>query len=280
MLHIYSDTNQNRRESNQDRYTAVKFSLKNGESAHLLAVADGMGGMDFGEQYAQAALAAAVACAAETVFLAEQKSLETSRASVNTLLEEGFGGLADSFCERVNRCVVREAEQAGWGAGGATLSACVVIADRLMTFNAGDSPIYLLRGGQAAELGVRDNGGEQYVRENRLERGTHEYYEKASALTQYIGKRNGSLPTHFAKESLAERDIVILGSDGAFGICNCAADLQEAFGRVAASSLCDRLLAESARHTGDNQTAIVIEYFEKTAKGLFSFLKSSLGATS
>ena len=273
MLRIYSHTHQNRRRSNQDRYTGVKFSLSNGQSVQLLAVADGMGGMEAGEQYAHAALAALVACVAERVFLAEQRGLEDPRASLNALLEEELEALADTLCERVNQSVLCAAEAQGFGTGGTTLSTCVVIEGTLMTFNTGDSPIYLLSGGRAVELGVRDNGGEKYVREGRLTRGTEEYYEKTGALTDYIGKKGGGVGTHFAKRQLVENDIVILGSDGAFGRTNCAEDLEAAFGRVDASALCNRLFADSARHTSDNQTAIVAEYFEKTAKGLFSFLK-------
>ena len=273
MLRIFSDTYINGRETNQDRYTCIKLSLKDGSSAQFLAVADGMGGMECGEQYAEAALSAAAACVTEAVFRAGQDSICDPRVSLTELLCRSFESVADDICGRINTRVVSEAEKKGIGAGGATLSACVVIDKTLFAFNTGDSPIYLLSGGKAAELSVRDNIAERYVREGRLKRGSDEYYEKSGSLTSYIGKKSGGVATHFCRRELSERDIVILGSDGAFGGINCAEDLEEKFAAVSADSLCRRIFAQASRFTDDNQTAIVVEYFEKAAKGLFSFFK-------
>lgn len=273
MLHIYSDTCMNGRSTNQDRYTSIRMSLKEGTSAQLLAVADGMGGLECGELYAEAALSALASYTAQTVSHAEQSSIQNPRESLTELLCRSFESMAEDICGHINRSVLGEVEKKGIGAGGATLSACVVIDKTLFAFNTGDSPIYLISGGKASELSVRDNIAERYVREGRLERGSKEYYEKSCSLTSYIGKRNGEVITHFCKRQLSEHDIVILGSDGAFGNINCTEDLERMLSAAPVNSICGRIFTESSRFTDDNQTAIVIEYFEKASKGLFSFFK-------
>ena len=264
MLRIYPNTDKNRRASNQDRMTCTSCGFRMGENVWVLAVADGMGGMADGERYAELALRGMHRCVADAVFSAEQICIDQKRKDFDCVLMDVLQQDVDSILEKINRYVIEVTEAEELDNGGSTISACVVTGDCVLVLNTGDSPIYLSHADTVTELSVRDNVAEKMVREGVITRDSEEYKMKSSGLISFIGNKDGVL-SHSRMTKLTEGDVLIIGSDGAFGDMNCAQVLKEKLSKMGSvSSWCSKLFLEAKKTTNDNQTLIVAEYFDKT----------------
>lgn len=274
MVHLYTISEKNGRNRNQDRLTCIKTSLRSGEGVWLLAVADGIGGMADGEIYADLALREMQKYVAECMFDAEQENRFGEGGAVKELLIGSVEAAAEELLRQINQRVLAEAARRELDKGGATLSACLMIENTLLCLNAGDSPVYLMREGRLSELSVRDNIAEKEVRSGALTRDSGEYREKSRGLYNFIGKQNSETETHFQRKELLSGDILLIGTDGAFGDRNGPEAVEEALQKISSPpAYCRKLLYEASKDTGDNQTLIVAEYVEETTpkkRGLFS----------
>lgn len=259
MLTIYHTSEINQRSNNEDSLTYKKIEVNGcSEGMWMLAVADGMGGCNSGEVYSRLTVAETLRIMEETA-AAPFRLSEGSRKVCPADVARAILPLLGEKAAQINRGVISAAAEADVFGGGSTLAAALVIGNCLVTFNVGDSPVYLLSGGTARELSVRDNEAEQLYSEGKISRHSEEYRKHAATLTSFIGDRSAPDP-HASFTLLADGDTVILGSDGAFGNMTDATEVAEGLRGVPESAFAESLCSASAAATFDNQTVIVAVY--------------------
>ena len=278
MLSIYSQTNIGRRESNQDRFVSLRFAgidPQRTKDVYLIIVADGMGGHSSGEKYAELVIRCISSRIAGIVAEADMQSILSGETFAD-VLSGILGREKETLLSKVNSDLVAEAYESKMELGGTTASVCIIYEDKAYFMNSGDSPIYRYNEytKTAKEIGVRDNKAETQVREGILERGTDSYYFDSSQLLFFFGKRSGystpsEIESHFSTHRLAMGDVILMGSDGAFGGEILCEEQLAAFlsGAPGVRYYGKELLAKAARTTDDNQTLTVIRYIKEAEGG-------------
>ena len=180
-----------RRDHNEDAY--VTFEAEDG--AVILVVADGMGGHLAGE--------VASAIAIEVI----QRELTQPAADPPVALQ--------TTIEHANQEIWTEAERDPEKAGmGSTIVAAVVVGNQLYMANAGDSPAYLVRDGQAEQI-TRDHGLVAEQIEAGLIRAedadTHPFRH---ILTRCLGAESSVEVELYPPRELQDGDVLVLCSDG------------------------------------------------------------------
>jgi protein phosphatase len=180
-----------RRDHNEDAF--VTFETEDG--AAVLVVADGMGGHLAGE--------VASAIAIDVL----QREL--------TSVADGPGEALKAAIERANLEIWQESERDQEKAGmGSTIVAAIVLDGQAYLANAGDSPAYLIRGGQTEQV-TRDHGlvAEQVeagiIREEDAEK--HPYRH---ILTRCLGVEEHVDVELYPPRELQAGDLLVLCSDG------------------------------------------------------------------
>lgn len=180
-----------RREHNEDAY--VTFEAEDG--CLVLLVADGMGGHLAGE--------VASAMAVEIL----QRELTRPAGDPSSALR--------SAIEQANREIwdeaARDAEKAGMGS---TIVAAIVRDNLAYLANAGDSPAYLVRGGQAEQI-THDHGlvAEQ-VEAGVIREEDAEHHPFRHILTRCLGAEASVDVEIYPPRELWAGDVLVLCSDG------------------------------------------------------------------
>ena len=161
----------------------------------VLVVADGMGGHLAGE--------VASAMAIEIL----QRELTQPAADPSTALREAI--------ELANREIwdeaARDSEKAGMGS---TIVAAIVLDDQAYLANAGDSPAYLVRGGQTDQI-THDHGlvAEQ-VEAGVIREEDAEHHPFRHILTRCLGAEASVEVEVYPPRELQAGDVLVLCSDG------------------------------------------------------------------
>lgn len=206
---IFLESRKNKRKNNQDNYCYMEYRINLEAALKVYLVADGMGGLEKGEQFSKMAIG-----------LWQHKLLEF-------LMGDKFSGCSlkaqiDGLCAfsyRVIQEINEEVYQYGLDNGiygGTTLTTAILFWDQLIVANCGDSPAFLLTGDKLKRLTMEHNVAEQLIRTHKIERGSETYYQKKNLLTDFIGKYAPVEP-HVIRLPYREEDLLLMGSDGAFG---------------------------------------------------------------
>ena len=262
MLQYYYTSKINHRLRNEDALGFRKIPVGCcSDDLWALIVADGMGGAAEGEAYSHAVVAQTLTAIEEMISDIEgqprDKRILSSKETAQMLLQRFPHVIGE-----INRRVIFSLRDRDIAGGGSTVAGALFIGSALVTFNVGDSPVYLLSGGTAHELSVRDNESEELVRQGRITRDSDKYAQCSGALTAFIGNDRTPDP-HAALTLLKDGDTVILGSDGAFGNLTNARDVAAELQSVSPSGYADRLCAAAASSTFDNQSVIVAVFTAK-----------------
>lgn len=180
-----------RRDHNEDAF--VTFEADDG--ATVLVVADGMGGHLAGE--------VASAMAIEVV----QRELTQPAADPPIALQ--------STIEQANQEIWAEAERDPEKAGmGSTIVAAIVVGNQVYMANAGDSPAYLVRNGQAEQI-THDHGlvAEQ-VAAGLIREEDAEHHPFRHILTRCLGAEGSVEVEVYPPRELQDGDVLVLCSDG------------------------------------------------------------------
>jgi protein phosphatase len=238
------------RENQQDSFGISNPSDKKlfREKGAFGAVADGLGGMSDG------AVLSVIAVNAMLQYFDEVESTGDPSFDLLKMLFAADDGINRFLSER------------GSGRGGTTVAAVIINKGKLYWVSAGDSRIYLARGGgvlqlnrahtYAAELDVKVARGEL----SRMDAASDDERE---SLTSYLG--NGRLvkvDRSISPAKLIKGDKVLLMTDGVFGVLSEeeiteAASLEEPQKCVQAL---ESAVLEKRRKNQDNFTAVVFEY--------------------
>jgi serine/threonine protein phosphatase PrpC len=218
------------REENQDRAVAVATML-----GALFIVADGVGGLKSG------ALAAQMAVDGYGKYLATADR-ETEPA---TALQQAT--------QVVNQAIVGEAAEQ---AMGSTVALLLLRATKAYIGHAGDSRVYLIRGGEMSLLTSDHSIVQKMIDHGILTEAQSRTHPDASVLTRSLGQPNVEL--ELAEMDWAPGDALLLCSDGLWGYISEEA-LREAACAPAgtADEMADRLLDLALEAGGGDNISII-----------------------
>lgn len=221
------------RKANQDAVTVLP-------DLGLLAVADGMGGLEKGEVASAAAIGLvhdASKALGEIIQRVDSDPSTVSRMNLAGALEQ------------INELASHRIQQLTHGANsGTTLVTAVIAGGHLMVSNVGDSRAYLFRDGSLRLLTDDHTVAAAQLRAGNMTPEEYEHSPYQHMLYQALGIRNELDPDIF-DEPLAAGDLVLLCSDGLTGPVPDAA-----LARILAdgSDDLDELATTLVQHANDN----------------------------
>lgn len=189
------------REHNEDNHVVLN-------EIGVVAVADGMGGLEFGE----------VASATAVSLLRHAQSvLRPLVEAVDTAPVRGTRGqLAQALEQLSTLASLRIQQVTGGAASGTTLVVACQAGGHILVANTGDSRAYLYRRGKLRCLTVDHTVAAARLREGLITQAEHDASPYQHMLTQALGTQ-GEVDPDIFDEPLAAGDIVMLCSDGLTG---------------------------------------------------------------
>jgi serine/threonine protein phosphatase PrpC len=224
--------------------SANEDSMAIRDDVGVWVVADGMGGHENG-QWASGAIIAAVNAAAFS---------GDFDADVNTLAEALHGAN-----DRIH------AEAGGSGKRmGSTVVALHVSGDRFAALWAGDSRIYLLRGGELHRLTRDHTQVQELVDRNLMTPEEAERHPMSHVLSNAVGVQ-AQLRVDVVADTAVPKDVFLLCSDGLTGVVS-DSEIAERLGALPIDAACRRLTElVLARGAPDNVTMVAVACEEMTA---------------
>lgn len=180
------------RSSNQDSGFA---------GAHLLAVADGMGGAAGGD-------------IASSIAIARLAALEGEAHGPDDALDELKAAIADAHAQIVERAR-NDPELSGLGT---TVTALLRSGSTLSMAHIGDSRAYLLRGGELDQVTTDHSFVQHLVDTGRLSAADAEHHPKRSMLLRVLGDIDADVPVDISVRETRPGDRWMLCSDGLSGV--------------------------------------------------------------
>jgi protein phosphatase len=212
----------------------------------LLVVADGMGGYAAGEV--------------------------ASRTAVETVVNAYYGDLTSDVEESLTRAVKqandavleeasRSAERAGMGS---TIAIAAIRAGQLAAANAGDSRVYLMRNGELTQISRDHSWVAELLAVGKITPEEARRHPMRNVVTRSLGGRPGVEVEVYPRTSLQPGDIVLLCSDGLWGMVD-SEQIQRIVQARSAQAAADALVAAANEAGGvDNITAIVCRVLGET----------------
>jgi protein phosphatase len=245
-------TTRGRRATNQDRVCAIRLVVA-GHPAVLLAVADGMGGMQAGEQAAEEAIQAAVGAGASGRFEHLPFEAQAIRAAlVETVLE-------------ANRQISDWATAHGLsGEVGSTLVCCLVWHRSYLVVHVGDSRCYYINDYEARPLTEDHTQAQTLVRKGVMTPQAARGSPFSSQLTSSLGETTAPTvdlsPPGDHVGVIDEACALMVCSDGLHGVL-APEDIQRVFRTTdSAEAACRGLVAlASERGSADNISVAAVE---------------------
>lgn len=242
-------------EENEDYMMHSRISLMNDVSVDVMAVADGMGGMDNGKTASKEAVAGFMSAFYDEImkcYVPQRRNFTITHycGMLKEVMVKAFQAANRRVCET---------EEPGTHTG-TTLSAAVLAGSYLLVGNVGDSPVYFYCA-QTEEMelvSTLQTKAEQDFRAGRYDRFSEPYYDNDYILIHYMGEYE-ELPENvicFHTTELVESgDMILLCSDGAAGQCT-----PEEISRILLDNEERRalrcLFEKAAEDKADDQTAI------------------------
>lgn len=234
------------RKNNEDSFLIVRNpnSKDNYASPLLCAVADGMGGKDYGE-------------------LASSKAVEILRNEFNQLYgqtREPFLGwqhwLQKAILKAHNAVSKKSGELKIKGAIGTMLVAVVLAGGKAYVANVGDSRAYLFRNGELKQV-TRDHSLVSLLVERELIEPDEIYtHPRRSEIMRFIGQ-SAELEVDIFELDLARGDILMLCSDGLWEMLRSSGIKDILEGNANFSEACVKLINAANQAGGKDNIAVV-----------------------
>lgn len=256
------------RPTNEDNFIAVKRyrgrellatslphdMLERAEDyAYTFAVADGMGGRDFGELASLLALKTGWELGSDEI---------KWPVKMNDQEEEEFRQKAEVFFQLIHRSLHDAVRQNPKMTGmGTTLTICYSTGPELFVMHAGDSRAYLIRDGQARQLTHDHNMAQVLVDAGAAVAGSAEAKRMRHVLTNCVGGQTGSVDVDVTQEKLQHDDRLLLCSDGLNDTMTDAEIAAEVVRHPSPSDACNALITLALeRGAKDNVTVVLAHY--------------------
>jgi protein phosphatase len=245
-----ADSHVGTRDYQQDSlYVSDTACFAQGAEAKTLGiVCDGMGGLKSGSEVSQRVLGYMVQA------LDDIGTIDDLAKYIRNHIRDLDAEIADEY---------------GAGKAGTTMVLALLLGSQLYWASVGDSRIYLLRGGEIAQV-TRDHNLrlllEREVAEGRMPAGEVEEHEQKEALISYIGSGEVELIDIGRNPiKLLSGDIVLLCSDGltkSLSDDEINAVIAEHYGDIRETSRLLPLIAFDTGGSKDNTSVVLIQYFE------------------
>lgn len=230
----------------QFRYSRVQTGL--------FAVADGMGGHIAGEVASEFAVKT----------LATEWCLGVLNASRNhskgetTIAENTTDILVASFRE-VNKRLFEKARDAALQGMGTTLTAAVITGPDLCVANVGDSRCYIINSREIIQVSRDHSVVQDLVRADLIRPEEARNHPRKNVLTRAVGYQEDIEPESFQRK-LYQGDIVLLCSDGLWGVLSDGEIAKIVLGAKTPEQACIELVARANEKGGpDNISVIVVK---------------------
>jgi protein phosphatase len=243
------------RELNEDSLMTLDLKLDiagRAVNAGLYVVADGMGGHAAGEVASSLAVQSMANIVSQTL-------MELTVDSSQGLTDAQLGDLARQAAERANLAVYEEGRRRG-NDMGTTLTFALVVGDRGVIGNVGDSRTYLLRNGQLQRISKDHSLVQRLVDMGQIQPDEVYTHPHRNAILRSLGEKP-QIELDLFPLRLQPGDIVFCCSDGQWEMVR---DPQMNEIIVKASDVqaaADQLIAEGNRNGGeDNITAVLVRF--------------------
>jgi protein phosphatase len=246
------------RELNEDALLTLHLDatmLGRDMNAGLYVVADGMGGHAAGE------IASGLAIQSMTV-VAAPALIEVLADSANGVSADALRTLATRAASQANDAVYREGQQRG-NDMGTTLTFALVVGDRCVVGNVGDSRTYLLRNGQLQRV-TRDHSlVQRLVDMGQITPDEVYTHPHRNAILRSLGE-HPQVETDLFELRLQPGDALLCCSDGLWEMVR-DDRLQEMLTNAEAQAVVEQAVDEANRNGGeDNITAVLIQFAART----------------
>ncbi len=255
----------NGRDNNEDSFLVCQLMPSPGEiPLTILAVADGMGGYEHGEDVSREALKKIALLLFELLVLEPTINCQNGKEQIAKTRED----LADALREAIaqtNAYIKRMVKNNNWYNSGSTLAIVLISPPEAIIANLGDSPIFHYSRGKLRQISDDHTVAKALMRGGMISSEMAKYHENKNILELYLGcdKLPESLPIHYV--SLTSGDLLLLCSDGVTG-------------KITWKQLKDFLAGDSLKEIGeelinlginagetDNQTLILWRYSGESA---------------
>ncbi len=242
---------------NEDCYIYTEYCFMNDERIKILAVADGMGGLSDGEKASFHAV--------------EGFSKEFYRLVLNSYMTSQYDNFSmthyadrleeiikNAFCE-ANRNVCKNANP--FVETGTTLSVVVILSDYALVANVGDSPVYYYNSytDEFKMVSKIHTRAEKNVEMGIYDRYSKEYYANSHIVYKSLGEKEELNENDIYVNTIGyirEKDMFILGTDGAFGLLK-EGEIFRVTKETKYSQALKNLFSEARVDKNDDQTAIM-----------------------
>ncbi|HEY9691300.1 MAG TPA: protein phosphatase 2C domain-containing protein [Oculatellaceae cyanobacterium] len=252
----------NQRENNEDSFQ--RFSIISGLTPNpiiVLAIADGMGGLAYGEQVSREGLKKlSLALFEELVVEPSINRLEAGYQLDTKILSQAVM----NAIEQANAHVRRIVEINKWGKAGSTIVIAAILQNKAIVGNLGDSPLfhYQASSGKLTKITEDHTVAAVLMQMGMLTPEMARYHEGRNQLEFYLGCYHLPQNPPLYKLDLAEGDLLLLCSDGING-CLLHKEIEAIFAENKGDlvKLADNLII-AAKTVGetDNQTLILWRY--------------------
>ena len=263
-IEYISRSETNKRPQNEDSFIICQLTPNpNQNPLTLLAISDGIGGYEHGEDISREALKKISLSLFETLVF--EPSINNQEKSTKPPTKETLTTAIKEAIAQTNAHIKRIIKNNSWYKSGATLAVALISGPRAIISNLGDSPIYHYSRQKIRQ--ITDN----HTLASALRRGgiiTSEmaaHHEGKNMLELYLGCDNlpPDLPIHYV--SLYGEDLLLLCSDGVSNNLK-EKELKDILAEADLNTISEKLISQS-RQAGetDNQTLIVWRYLGESA---------------
>jgi PPM family protein phosphatase len=247
---ISGATDQGReRTSNEDRFLIATLPGEAGPG-HLLAVADGVGGVHGGEVASTLAIESI-----EQHALPALRLLAAQRAPDGEALLAELRALVGHADVRIAEEGARRPELEGMAT---TLTVAVILGRALFVAHIGDSRCYLLRRRALHRITHDQTVTAELVRRGLIEPAVAQHHRFRHMLTDYVGGGDSKLHIETHSVDLGDGDAVLVCSDGLTEMVPGPAITSILLSAASPEAACERLVACANEMGGyDNVTAVV-----------------------
>lgn len=232
--------------------------------AHLMIVADGMGGAAGGEVASSMALRTAFQLILRSVKWAMvlEKPEELERE-----IEESTERAVE-YLTRIDEILAERARADPRLSGmGTTLTAAYVIGDQAYLVHIGDSRAYLFRGGDLRQLTRDHTVAQELADAGRIPQEELRGHRLRHVLTRALGRGDGEVRVEVHRLELIDGDRLMLCTDGLNDMVEDAEIAETLAHAASAEAACDRLTDLALEHGGRDNVTVVVAGFaipEKT----------------
>jgi|GEM_PF-1231693 len=211
--YVYSEVNQ--RPNNEDSFFTYYLPTTQ-QTITVLSIADGMGGLNFGEQVSHETL--------RKVYLAlcERLIVDSSLNKLERELVVDIDWLAQAIEEAIkeaNDFVLRMIHNNNWRRAGSTIAVAAILDNTVVVISLGDSPVfhYEKSTGRLSKMTIDHTVANLQFLEGKITAEMAQYHSGRGVLKRHIGQEK--LPDNLEAKTcdLEEGDLLLLCTDGVSG---------------------------------------------------------------